>query len=98
VKDAIVVWDGRETLVGGIERDYADMRGDGWDLIWQPTSPLTTPWEQYSHLASPDPNQYAEGSSFDRAKRVRRAAKGADAIAKDWTSEYTGQIAQRSRR
>lgn len=39
------VWNGRDALTESLERDYAVIGGEGWDLIWTPTSPLTTPWE-----------------------------------------------------
>lgn len=45
-----VVWNGasRQMLCGGLERDYAAMQGDGWDVIYIPPSPLTTPWHGLS--------------------------------------------------
>lgn len=39
------VWSGRSALTDSLERDYAACCGEGWDLIYEPTSPLTTPWE-----------------------------------------------------
>src|SRR3990167_3645695 len=45
--DYEVVWSGRDELTTDLDRDYAAMYGDGWDLIWIPTSPLTTPWDEY---------------------------------------------------
>jgi hypothetical protein len=51
------VWDGRRSLTDDLDRDYAAMRGDGWDLIWEPQSPLTTPWDDLiRRFAWPDPN------------------------------------------
>jgi hypothetical protein len=44
------VWNGRDSLTDSLDRDYAAMRGEGWDLIWVPPSPLTTPWNEYAHM------------------------------------------------
>lgn len=48
--EAVVVWNGasRQLLCGGLERDYAAMHGAGWDLIYTPPSPMTTPWHGLS--------------------------------------------------
>lgn len=86
-----VVWDGRE-LTEGLDRDYADMKGDGWDLIWQPTSPLTTPWLEFAHMAKhSDPDRYITTAL---SKPTPRRKRRAETIHKDWTREYLGRIAQ----
>ncbi len=85
------VWNGRE-LTEGLERDYADMKGDGWDLIWEPTSPLTTPWYAYEHMHLPDPEQHVK-DALERKPR-RSATK---VLGKDWTRIYTGSIGQQGR-
>ena len=66
------VWNGRDAVTDSLERDYAECRGEGWDLIWQPTSPLTTPWGDLAHLAGRDPNVHLR-----HARRSRRQSKSA---------------------
>ena len=83
------VWNGRDSLTDDLERDYADMRGEGWDLIWEPTSPLTTPWWEYAHMHLPDPETHVV-TSLERKPR-RSAAK---VLGKDWTRVYNGSIQQ----
>jgi hypothetical protein len=85
-----VVWDGRGELTEGLERDYADMRGDGWDLIWEPTSDLTTPWWKYEHMCWPDPNEHVETAIARKPKRLRPSK----VLGKDWTRIYDGTIDQ----
>lgn len=80
------IWNGRDSLFEPTERDYAAMGGDGWDLIWVPTSPLTTPWEKAAPFAQPDPDAFVT-SEITRRPRRRRAAPP---IATDWTRSYTG--------
>ena len=85
-----VVWNGRDELIEPLERDYADMKGDGWDLIWEPTSPLTTPWWSYAHMHHPDTEQHVPTVFESRPRRVR-ASK---VLGKDWTRLYDGTIHQ----
>jgi hypothetical protein len=87
-----VVWDGRE-LTEALERDYADMKGDGWDLIWTPTSPLTTPWDELRERLGKtaiDPDAYVP-TTIERPKRKWR---GALRVLKDWSAEYGGSMVQ----
>lgn len=56
--DYETVWHGYDPLGPSLERDYVAMRGDDWDLIWVPPSPLTTMWSLFFLLAWPDPNQH----------------------------------------
>lgn len=91
---AEVVWNGRDSLTESLDRDYEAMRGEGWDLIWIPPSPMTTPWEMFANWADPDPDQFV----WTRLERhIRRNRTKAGAIDKDWTREYTGLIHQGSR-
>jgi hypothetical protein len=82
------VWHGRESITSSLERDYAAMWGDDWDLIWVPTSPMTTPWENAAAYAQPDPDAFVKTTIARKARRPRRAAS----IDKDWTCTYTGAI------
>lgn len=84
------VWNGRDSLTDGLDRDFAAMRGDDWDLIWEPTSPLTTPWWEYAHMHRPDPEKHVE-SDITRKPRRRLASK---VLGKDWTRLYNGSIEQ----
>lgn len=84
------VWNGRDSLTESLERDYADMKGDGWDLIWEPTSPLTTPWWAYAHMHQPDPDAHVETTIEKKPKRVRPSK----VLGKDWTRIYDGNIDQ----
>lgn len=70
-----VVWDGRGPLTESLDRDYADMRGDGWDVIWEPTSPLTTPWWTFAQWAERDPDRHvaAKNQPKERSWRSKRA-------------------------
>lgn len=86
-----VVFSGREELIVPLERDYADMKGDGWDLIWVPTSPLTTDWRDLAPYAQPDPDQHVKTAMARRGPR-RRAAR----VLRDWSSEHV-TISQQSR-
>lgn len=86
-----VVWSGGEGLVGGLDRDYAAMpQWDGWEPIWLPTSPLTTPWWELMPFASPDPDVYVRTSLERRSGRKR----GAQRILNDWCVEYTGVMSR----
>lgn len=87
------VWDGRSPLTESLDRDYADMLGDGWDLIWEPTSPLTTPWWQQAAFAQPDPDQHVK-TALARRGTQRKAPR----ILRDWSREYTGAISQQGSR
>lgn len=82
------IWNGRESLTETLDRDYAAMWGDDWDLIWVPTSPLTTPWENASPFARPDPEAFVKTEMARRTRRTRRQPT----MAKDWTGIYNGQI------
>lgn len=88
-EDYEVVWAGRDELTDVIDRDYAAMRGEGWDLIWEPTSPLVTDWERYRVWALPDFERHVEPAQPRRGPR-RQALR----ILKDWSREYTGIISQ----
>ena len=82
------IWSGRESLTEMLERDYAAMTGDDWDLIWVPPSPLTTPWEHATPFAHPDPEAFVT-TAFAKKSTRRRVST---AIAKDWQRTYTGRI------
>lgn len=86
-----VIWNGRDELTDTLDRDYADMCGDGWDLIWVPTSPLTTDWRDMAPYAQPDAEQHVR--PFGRKRKG--PPRGAPRILKDWQKEFTGEIAQR---
>lgn len=52
-------WNGRDSLTESPERDYKVMTEEnGWDLVYIPTSPLTTPWWDVMPFANPDPEQH----------------------------------------
>lgn len=85
-----VVWAGGD-LTASLDRDYAAMNGDGWDLVWTPTSPLTTPWDAYAHMCLPDPDAYVP-TALECKPRYRR---GAFRVLKDWSREYQQQGSRR---
>jgi hypothetical protein len=63
------IWDGRELLTESLDRDYAAMGGEGWDLIYVPPSPLTTPWDQAAAFAHPDPDAFVTTALVRRPRR-----------------------------
>lgn len=76
-----VVWNGRESLVEPIERDYAAMpENDGWDIIYRPPCALTTPWRDLEPWARPDPDQHVHTVMAKRQRR-RRVRLHVDAVA-----------------
>lgn len=66
------VWNGRDSLTDTLERDYAACQGEGWDLIWEPTSPLTTPWEEIARLLAKqdDPNRHSQRATATKSLKV----------------------------
>lgn len=86
-----VVWSGGE-LMDSLDRDYAAMQGDGWDLIWQPTSPLTTPWDDIIRQRGTvvDAEVYI-ATELERPKGPRRRARR---VLTDWAAEYGGNMVQ----
>lgn len=87
------VWNGKSSLTESLDRDYAAMRGDGWEPVWEPTSPLTTPWEQYPQWHTLDPDRFVR----TRFERARRLAKREAHLVKDWQGQYHGSISQGGR-
>lgn len=90
MKEYNVVWNGRDELTESLERDYADMKDDGWDPIWEPPSPLTTPWWSYAHMHLPDTDAYVLPTIERKLPRTRKS----QVLGKDWTRLYDGRIAR----
>lgn len=86
------VWDGREGLTDSLDRDYAAMKGDGWDLIWEPTSALTTPWDEIiRRKGEAVDSEVFVTTEMERPRGRRRRARRA---LKDWADEYGGNMVQ----
>lgn len=70
-----IVWDGKSELTEFPERDYKVMTEEnGWDLIYVPTSPLTTPWYDVMPFANPDPDQHVRTKLTTVRKGPRKRA------------------------
>jgi len=67
--DYEVVWDGKGELSDSLERDYAAMTGDGWDLIWIPPSALTTPWSNWAPYAAERGDEHVVTNSEKPSRR-----------------------------
>ena len=68
-----LVWNGRDPLTEALERDYAAMKGDDWDVIYEPPSPLTTSWERARPYAQPDPDAFVKTETDRRPNRRRES-------------------------
>ena len=67
-----VIWNGRDELTDSLDRDYAAMRGEGWDLIYEPPSPLTTPWYEVIVNA---PDEFIQPPRESRGRSARERAQ-----------------------
>lgn len=86
------VWDGHDALTDSLERDYAAMQGDGWDVIWEPTSPLTTPWDDIIRQRGMVID--AEAFITTEMERPKGPRRRAPRQLKDWAAEYGGSLVQ----
>lgn len=71
-QDYEIIWSGKSPLTESLDRDYAAMRGEGWDLWWEPASQMTTDWSAIETWGRPDPNVFVATDINRPRKRPRR--------------------------